>query len=524
MDRHILGAGDDLESSRVMIVQSVEALDTTEIVTEICIIGGGAAGITLAQSFFGTKTKVVLIEGGGTEFDYDSQELYEGESVGAEYFGLTETRLRFLGGTTNHWGGTCARFPPGEFAGRSWVADSTWPITYDAVAAYYPQAHEICDLRTDDYDLELLEDLLAGERLPLDGSNIESFVKRYSPPTRFGEKYLAALDESENVTVLLNSTVTQIVPNAAASHIEKVECLSMDRKPLNVVARQFVVACGGMENPRLLLLSNRVERHGLGNRHDVVGRYFMDHTHRSLGQIVPSDSRRDVTLYDGDRWRRRKGIEAVAMLSPTWSFQQENRTMGASIELSPVYSDEVAGLLGAGKESLDTLGQYLRNKNILSLSSYRDWLGFDMDLSHFEVNAECEQAPNRDSRILLSDQRDKFGQPMLKLDWKVDDFDTRSIELTAWALAEAVGASAVGRMKVDVEIDSWPAGHHHMGSTRMSDDPVKGVVDGDSRVHGIDNLYVAGSSVFTTGGPVNPTLTIVALSLRLADKLKETVE
>lgn len=505
-----------------MIVQSLDALDAGEINADLCIIGGGAAGLTLAQAFLGTSARIVLIEGGGFEFDWESQDLYEGDSVGAEYFGLTETRLRFLGGTTNHWGGTCAPFEPEDFAERAWIPDSGWPISYGAVAAYYPAAHAICDVASDDYDVDALESLLSGPRLLSDESAVRSFVKRYSPPTRFGSKYRAALEKSENVTVLLNSTATQIVPNDAATHIERVECVSYAGRKLDVVARNFVVACGGIENPRMLLMSNRIETHGLGNRHDVVGRYFMEHPHRHLGEIVLSDPGRNVTLYDGSRWRRRDNVEAVAMLMPTRAFQHENQTMGASIELSPFYEEEAEGLIGAGKDQLDRLGRYLRDKDILSTSNYRWTLGFDRPVRYFEVNAECEQAPNRDSRVRLSTRRDKFGLPMLELDWRVTESDQRSIELTARALAEALGAQGAGRMKIDIRIDGWPAGHHHMGSTRMSADPTKGVVDGDCRVHGIENLYVAGSSVFPTGSHVNPTLTIVALALRLADRLKES--
>jgi choline dehydrogenase-like flavoprotein len=142
------------------------------------------------------------------------------------------------------------------------------------------------------------------------------------------------------------------------------------------------------------------------------------------------------------------------------------------------------------------------------------------------VKYEAEQAPNPRSRVNLHhSKRDQLGLPATQLDWQLSDFDKFSIRRTAELIGIELGRAGLGRVRTDIDEDlsKFPlveTAWHHMGTTRMSENDRTGVVDSACRVHGLSNLYVAGSSVFPTGGRANPTLTIVALAIRLADHLK----
>jgi choline dehydrogenase-like flavoprotein len=146
--------------------------------------------------------------------------------------------------------------------------------------------------------------------------------------------------------------------------------------------------------------------------------------------------------------------------------------------------------------------------------------------TRFGVGCACEQTPNPDSRVTLADDTDPLGLRRVRLNWRLTEQERRSFIANIRALGRELAAAGIGRLRPLLPDDGlWEkvvgGGSHHMGTTRISDDPKRGVVDRDCRVHGIDNLYVAGSSVFVTSGSANPTLNILALAYRLVDHLKE---
>jgi choline dehydrogenase-like flavoprotein len=176
-----------------------------------------------------------------------------------------------------------------------------------------------------------------------------------------------------------------------------------------------------------------------------------------------------------------------------------------------------------------------RTKQLLAerMGVYLRWLRVNTNRRGLYVVARAEQAPNPASRVMLSEERDAFGLPRIALDWQLLDVDKRSLKVTMEALDRELRRLSLGRVEPSAWLDEpetpWVAdplvsnhpvgGYHHMGTTRMATSPRRGVVDADCRVHGLGNLYVAGSSVFPTGGWANPTLTILALALRLGDHL-----
>lgn len=504
--------------------------DRTTIEADLAIIGGGAAGITLARAFQNTAVNVCVVEAGGLQLDAEVQALYQGESVGIEY-PLDATRMRFLGGSSNHWGGYCRPLDPIDFEQRDWVPHSGWPFTIDEIEPYYPEASTIVEVVPDRYADVGYWEQKTGEKLPaLASGRMRLQFVQFSPPTKFGERYGAALKQANNIQVLLNANVVNIGAVAQGRSVEKLAIRTLTGLSHTVKARYYVLATGGLENARMLLLSNDVVPAGLGNQNDLVGRFFMDHPHLSgFGNIVVGDLTRVPPLY-----RERvlvQGHTLQVAFNPSYAFMRERKLLNATF---------MAGFSGdyhAQDEATDSQPGMAMKMDVLK-AARRFLVDGDSPArpqdpayigTRLGLGCACEQVPNPDSRVSLSSRRDVLGLPEIKLDWRLTEQDRHSLVIHMHSLALEFGALGMGRMVVYVEDDGiWPAvvdgGSHHMGTTRMHDDPRRGVVDRNCKVHTMDNLYVAGSSVFPTSGSANPTLTLVALALRLADHLRPRLQ
>lgn len=497
--------------------------DRTRLEADIAIIGAGPAGITLARALGGGHRSVCLLDAGGVEHDQQVQALYDGESVGIDYPVIIH-RLRMFGGSSNHWGGFCRPLDPIDFEVRDWVPHSGWPFGIDTLDPYYGPASGIVEITPDRFADSTYWEMATGERqIPPVTGRMQLRYVHFSPPTRFGERYGPELRATVNTRVVLNANVTNIAATADGRHVARLDVRTLTGLQHTVQARTYVLATGGLENARMLLLSDDVVSAGLGNQNDLVGRFFMEHPHLpGFGEIVVADLARLPTIY-----RRRvivDGRAANAAFNPSEAFLREQRLLNATF---------MAGEAGTYRAGLPAEGEHAA-RHVEMLSAARRFLADGPDavdpavLGHWlGLGCSCEQAPNPDSRVSLSPQRDVLGLRKLRLDWRLTGQDRRSVVRHMRSLAMEFGALGIGRLLMHVEDDGvWPervdGGSHHMGTTRMHDDPRQGVVDGNCRVHGIDNLYVAGSSVFPTSGAANPTLTIVALALRLADHLKAT--
>lgn len=505
--------------------------DKTSLNSDLAIIGGGPAGITLARAFARSGVDVVLVEAGGLEPDAEVQALYQGENAGIEY-PLEGARLRYLGGSSNHWGGYCRPLDPIDFEQRDWVPHSGWPFGIGELLPYYPAASEIVEIAPAHYDDVNYWRRKTGEDIPdLATGRMRQQYVHFSPPTHFGKRYGTELKQAKNIRVLLNANVVEIVAGENGGRAERLAIRTLTGLAHSLKAKYFVVATGGLENARMLLLSNSVVPAGLGNANDLVGRFFMEHPHMvGFGEIVAADLGRVPRIFrervqaDGHTvqvafnpseafLRRRQLLNATFMAGVAGEYRSDVKVPPAEPQKAAAHMDMlrasrrfIAGGKGAVKPAdPDYIGM---------------WLG---------IGCACEQAPNPDSRVSLADERDVLGLPKIRLDWRLTEQDRRSIVEHMHSLAREFGALTMGRMVLHVEDDGlWPVqvngGWHHMGTTRMSDDPQRGVVDRHCRVHGMENVYVAGSSVFPTSGSANPTLTLVALALRLADHLKERLK
>ena len=496
---------------------------------DVCVLGAGAAGITMARRLAASGLQVWVVEGGGLDPDVTVQSLYDGESVGQQLASPSYCRLRYFGGTTNHWQGWCAPLQGTDFSARSWVPWSGWPIAASDLADYYRQAARICQLG-DAHAVAARAPEPLGRFEP---RRLEPMFWRYSPPTRFGQAYRSDLRSSESVHVLLHGNVRRIETTPSGGAVRAVHVSTLSGKSLRMSARVFVLACGGLENPRLLLLTNDVESAGLGNRSGLVGRFFTQHIEVSGGQVLAHDAERLVDALDR---RRFGGADARYHLRPGAAEQERRRMLncGVGVGATRTFSE--------GYQAAQDLWHDVERGSWPDHLAHDVWtMARDVDgltadlfrpertLREVTLNLYCEQAPNPYSLVRLADTRDALGMPRVHVDWRLSDLDRHSLRQAVQCFAEELGRLGMGRIRMAdwlrQDDGAWPeriwSGCHHMGTTRMSDDPQRGVVDRHCRLHSVSNLYVAGSSVFPTGGYVPPTFTIVALALRLSDRIRQ---
>ena len=484
---------------------------------DVCIVGAGAAGITLARELAGTDARVCLLESGGFAPDAATQRLYEGAGggtlLGPESRYLAAGRLRYFGGTTNHWQGWCRPLDPIDFTHRPWIPDSGWPFDRAHLDPFYRRAYDV--LRIAPSDDQALLAAAGSPPLLHDTGRVLTRLFRLQP-SRMGPLYRQELTAARNVRLVLHANALAFRPAAAGAPVERVDVATLEGDRFAVHARWFVLAAGGIENPRLLLLSNQVQEGGLGNEHDLVGRYFMDHPHLDAGHALVFRPRAALDLYRPYRSPTlNQSLAAVLCFSDEVQREQRlpNLCFGLA-DVDPTERPELAEQVEAAAAILDRFGgdpgslpsEVTKSASLLTLT------------------VRAEPMPNRASRVTLGDQLDALGQRRVQLDWRLAPEDRRHIRRGTVALGQELGRHARGRVHVLYDRHAlWRGaygGNHHMGTTRMHRDPKQGVVDAQCRLHGTPNLFVAGSSVFPTAGYANPTLTLIALALRLGDHLK----
>ncbi len=501
-----------------MYIDARELDQGQHIEADICIIGAGAAGITIAREFIGTSTTVALLESGGFDIDEKTQSLYDGKNTGHPSFNLRRNRLRFFGGTTNHWAGHCRPLEPIDFEKRDWLEHSGWPITRSELEPFYRRAQPVVGLGPFEYDnLDFWQEKIKQPDLPVKETRLRTEVYNRSPPTRFGKEYRQELGDAKNIRVYLNANVLEILPNEAATQVTRLNVTCIDGPAFTVAARKFILATGGMENARLLLLSNSIAKNGLGNDRDLVGRFFMDHLLLRPGADISfSDPRLNVKLYD--TVHKVAGGRMFAILaSPEVLLRKEKlnnfrlhllKTRPKAEHADGRVFSQLDAVPGAEEHVLDDLPERKENRDFVAL------------------HLVMEPTPNPNSRVLLSDSTDLLGQRKIDVDWRIRNKDLKHAHRAMELAAIEFGRMGLGRAYGEIFKDSslWPdnmeAGKHHCGTTRMAGSPETGVVDKHCKVFNIDNLYLTGSSLFPTIGYANPTLTIVALALRLSDHLK----
>jgi choline dehydrogenase-like flavoprotein len=510
--------------------------------TDLCIVGGGPAGLTVAKEFFGTTIEALIIESGGLAPEAHSDALREIESIGwPRRMEPTQTRNRIFGGTSHSWSGRCAPFDEIDFEARNWVPYSGWPISRRELHQYFKRAAPFLGLRHVCYDDHLWNLFSHRTSKPdLDPAKFRSVFWQFSRDDaeprefmRFGRRFLA--EKAANVRVLLHASVTQIIPDASGSRLKSIEIASPQGKRALVQCKALVLCAGGIENARLLLCSNRIIKNGIGNRYDMVGRFLMDHPRPTLGEFEVTEFRLREKYGPNRIGSKRSGhffLPGLA-LSPEYQRKMGLLNCAAWLEEHRALDDPFDAakrfITRRNGRSLSDLAKALCQPRLISQGLYDRVSGERVKHKLLTLVLKCilEQRPDPASRIRLSDRIDSLGMPLAQLDWKVShqERETASalgkliasefkrIGLPSPNLAEWVQA---GRFEEAQFIDVA----HPTGTTRMSSSPDAGVVDKNCHIHGFDGVYIAGSSVFPTSGHANPTFMIVALAIRLADWLK----
>lgn len=522
------------------LIPASELADGATLEADLCIVGAGAAGIAMARELARGNLRVAMLAGGGEAFRHAAQLLYDGRNVGRESSAPGTARFRMLGGTTTRWSAQCRPLDPVDFEARQGLAYTGWPFDRTHLEPFYRRAAAVCHL--DDWQFE--RPRLAGGDV-WDRGAVEPVRYRHGWPTDFAVAFGGELRAAGNIRLLLDVHALELV--AEGGQVVSLEARTGDGRRVRIAAGCYAVACGGIENARLLLASTRGAANGLGNDDDLVGRFFMDHPFYWGGELElarPEDAAALEVLegYAGAGRVQR----AHAAFALTEDARRSGGLNGAAVFFvqRPAHKTS-ATYLSAGGVALSRIGDVLSHRELADARMTRNLrrlagrpsqaarsvaeriVGAIAPRPVLAARFTCEALPNPDSRVTLDPgRRDRFGMPHVRVDWRLAESDRLGPERLRRELGRAVAEAGIGRLHFRAELapDGHPmaleSGKHHMGTTRMHNDPRHGVVDADCRVHGMTNLFVAGSSVFPTGGYVNPTLTLVALALRLADHLK----
>jgi len=525
----------------------------TAVEADVCLVGAGAAGITIAKELDGSGLRVCLVEGGGMQYEYfESQTLYQGVNTGVPV-SLEGGRLRYFGGSTNHWGGRCAPLDDIDFRRRDWIAHSGWPIDRAELDPYYLRAQQISGFSapwlSDADTLAYLKVALPA----IDHSRLKPFLWHYTPAMKdapvwkWANAYGSELRESKNIRTLLHANFAAFSTEKDRTRVRSLTVSSLNGVTATITAKTFVLCCGGIENARLLLLGAEQNSGGFGNKNDLVGRFFMQHSRGPAGLIVSAE-RMSRVQEQFNILRGADGLEVEVGLTLTPQAQEQDRLLNCTGVMQ--YQGDPASGVTAAQDIWRALqaGNWAPNMGEKVGLIAEDSGAFVQALEHRLSSGhslaregaagvpsrsailllDLEQAPDPESRISLAPDRDALGLRRAQVNWRIGELERR----TAAKFTSYVGAEfarlGIGRCRLEPWLrddhipmtDALQETYHYMGTTRMADDPSEGVVDRNCAVYGMDNLYVAGSSVFSTAGQANPTLTIVALALRLADHLK----
>jgi choline dehydrogenase-like flavoprotein len=507
---------------------------------DLCIVGSGAAGIALAREFLHTNYTIVVLEAGGLSHEIESQDPYRSKVVGLPHTGVHDGRVRIFGGTTTLWAGQALPLSPIDFEVRDWVPLSGWPVSFDELGNYYQRAEEVMKLRPSSYD----RDAWIQSRRPVPGFDSEICevgLSQFSNDWNFAVSYKTELQASQNVHLITHANVKNIVVNESATNVDSLAVKSLAGRTCRAISRHYIICSGGIETARLLLASNNVESKGLGNRNDLVGRYFQEHLHCTPIPVTPKNKDRFAAFFNAFR---DKNIKHAPKIAASANLQRKCRILNVGAEIvyppsndSPIEAAKhllrIAGRKQQWAEVPGVVKKLAKSPRKLAAAALRYYVFKQpaLDSSGQPYLGICgEQSPYAESRIYLGEDRDILGMRRAVVDWRLTDLERHSIEIFVRQLAGEFNRLDIG--SIELADFPWPENpsefgrvlhdsNHHMGTTRMSHSPKTGVVDSHCKVHGIGNLFIGSSSVFPTGGYSNPTLTTIALTIRLADHLKK---
>lgn len=553
-----------------MIEDAHSIPDGTVLECDLCIIGGGPAGITIAHELRNSGKSIILLESGGEKETQPAMDLNKGYAASpSSHEPLEENRRRVWGGATSAWGGRCIPFDSVDFEKRDWVSHSGWPFPKTELDPYYARAMQLCEAGK--YECSV-EEAFPGRQSEMiagfdDAEVVSNRLERWGPPTHFGKRYAADLRAAKTVRVFLHANCLGLRMDESGAHILSVDAASEPGKAFSIRPKRCVLACGTLENTRLLLASNDVAKAGIGNQSGALGRYYMSHLFGAVASVKVHDTGNSF-FYEFER--DKEGVYCRRRFWITPKAQHEHRIMNAvGFFFRPPagISQHDSGLASATHLAKFLLGTFRRNNPLRALGILR---GNRKELAThlrrvladaptlapevasiirhrffakrrlpivlpprrsnpYHLFYQTEHAPNPESRVYLHTERDRFGIPRLEVDVRFGDIDKHTVLEMHRIIQMRFATTGAGEFKCDeTALLDWieerrrhfNSSAHQFGTTRMSTDSTSGVVDPQCRVHGVENLWVTGASIFPTSGHANPTLTIVALAVRLADHLR----
>ena len=505
---------------------------------KVLIVGSGPAGLSLALKLEKLGIPSIIIEGGELNYTDESQEIYSGEVVSKHKLphGVFGSRLRFLGGSSNCWARKCGELDEEDFLSRDWIEKSGWPILKKDLNSYYDEAALFLDISRRNFinprEYSGVSPLIGFESRCLNSAGNESVLE--------SSYFIDHLKKSNLISVYLNANCVKINNNSFNnSLIESIEIRSYNDHVKIINSQYIILCCGGIENARILLNSTECSEPTISNKYDLIGRYYSDHPVAPCATVIGpkgkvfglnhliNSTQEGVLPYYKIPYQTQKKLEISN--SAIFFYEQENELTESDIAAFKLYK-----ILKGNKDFKITRSDIIKMaKNPYGIfQSYlqrRKRLTGSINNSRIAMRFQLEQTPNRESRVYLSDKLDKFGLRKVKLNWVFNKTERQTLDFLMAYTANTLQINRIGTLKMDEQLYNFSeqlpldlrGGQHHCGTTRMAATPNNGVVDINLKVFGTKNLFVCGSSIFPTNGWVNPTFTIVAFSLRLADYISK---
>jgi choline dehydrogenase-like flavoprotein len=508
---------------------------------EVCVVGAGAAGITLAANLATTGVRTLLLEAGGRGYSVRDQDAYHGDvGEGLTYTGLYDGRFRTLGGTTTQWAGQILEIDEFVFDKRPWISGSGWPFPKSDLVPYYKRAAALEGLATGPKAADEIWHLLGFKAPPL-GSDLSSSFSGFTLSTDFAALYRDALENEPNLTVYLHANACEFIVAGDNATIAAIRCRTVNGHETTFRARFFILCVGGLETCRFLLQPQSDGAVSPWNRRDLVGRHFQDHLLCYVADVIhpnSSFSNMYVDFFSLNGYRYQHKIKLSA------SAQQRLGTLdiaGFITQFTGGYDDmarayETVRWIRTRRFEKLTPGRLV---HLVAHSHKLLWHKIPYSRSTqlkrwssrtaLKLNVNCEQNPLSEGRITLSSKRDALGLFRAKVNWRASEQELYSVRKYVDVIRDTFERNGLGEVRPVPSLfaDEFAAtirdSFHHIGGTRMATAEGTGVVDPDLRIFGTKNGYVCSTSVFPSAGFANPTHTLLALALRLSDHLQRQI-
>lgn len=524
------------------MIKDFSKISASNFSTDICIIGSGAAGFTCALSLLNSGLNVILVEGGVETFNEGAADLHKGEITGHSHNGIHNARERIFGGTTTKWGGQALPFMKEDFEKRPHVDLSGWPISLDTLIPFYKKAE--CILGTDvNIPYDYMPWLDWNITMPKFQENtIGLFVTKWCKIPNFAIQHGSKIKNSNNITVLINANVTELIPTENKFSVQSLTIKSLDGKEGQITSKYIIAAGGALETVRLFLISKQFHKDGLGNEFGLVGSYFQDHVAAVVGQIFPKSRKEFQQLFNPFYKHGFKYFPRIR-LNPNYALA--NKLLHASGQIVFSHGGNntldhakiiIASLRKKELPSFYTIKAVLNPLGLINVvSAAFRWKignrGSSPKIGPIWLEIHSEQNPDKESYIKLSHKFDSLEMQRIVLHWNVSKLTINTLKETAKEIKRCFEIANVARIALEPWIEDkevcdskWIGDvYHQAGGLRMAENEFAGVVDSSCKVFGLDNLYVASSAVFPTSSFSNPTMTTIALAIRITETIHKSI-